>query len=83
MLLVMLYVPNLPALTVHEKSALDTWLQLDWIGAILNIIGVCLFLVGLQLGGNIKPWNDPGVILTIILVSLTEVSMIVFFQYPP
>lgn len=75
-----LFIPNLPSLTVHKKSAWDTWLGLDWIGTGLNFIGVFLFLLGLQWGGNTKPWSDAGVIITMVLVSFPYVMTIVAFE---
>ncbi|GJJ15378.1 hypothetical protein Clacol_009654 [Clathrus columnatus] len=66
-LLLFILLPNLPSLVERRHSILQTWLALDWIGAFLNILGVFLFLTGIQWGGNTRPWNDPGVILTIVI----------------
>lgn len=65
------FIPNVPSSTTHElkNSLLHSWLRMDWIGSFLNTSGIFLLLTGLQWGGNTKPWNDPGVIATIAIVS--------------
>ncbi|GJJ12855.1 hypothetical protein Clacol_007100 [Clathrus columnatus] len=56
----------------HDK--LNTWLALDWIGIFLNFAAVTLLFVGLQTGGNTKPWSDGGVIAPLVLSILLFIS---------
>jgi hypothetical protein len=57
---------------IRPSSALDgvsqAWLSLDWIGIILSVGMVTLFLIPIQWGGNVRPWNDPTVVSLLVLV---------------
>ncbi|KAF7293587.1 ABC transporter [Mycena indigotica] len=50
-----------------EGSQVKTWLSLDWIGGLLSIGMVTLFLIPIQWGGNTKRWSDPEVISLLVL----------------
>lgn len=45
------------------RSSLQKTLDIDWIGAILIVGAVTCLAMGLQWGGNDRPWNDAGVII--------------------
>jgi hypothetical protein len=47
--------------------------SLDWIGAALNLGAVTSLALGLQWGGNEKPWNGADV----IVVCIPSVSQLV------
>lgn len=68
MLIMVFFLPNLPALAAHKEPLLNTWLRQDWIGTFLSAVGVFSLLAGLQWGGDTQSWNTPGVIASIVVV---------------
>lgn len=52
----------------EEKSVLQKWLSLDWIGAVLSLAMATTLILPIQWGGVIKPWNDPAVISLFVVV---------------
>jgi len=67
-LAILIFLPFTPA-PISENSAF--WkrvFRLDWIGAFLSVSMVTMLLLSLQWAGNVRPWNDPGVIVTLVLV---------------
>lgn len=78
MLIAAFQLPNLPSSKLHRKSVLDTWLKMDWLGMFLMTLALFLLLTGLQWGGGVKPWDDPGVLATLITVSIHTPSSLFF-----
>ena len=67
-----------------SESMLLSWLQLDWIGTLLSLLMVTFLLIGVQWGGNERPWNDGLVIAFLVLVSsLPSQSLIVKLIHAP
>ncbi|GJJ12851.1 hypothetical protein Clacol_007096 [Clathrus columnatus] len=52
---------------LQRHKQLNAWFLLDWIGIFLSFSSVTLVLLGLQAGGNTKPWNDGAVIAPLVL----------------
>lgn len=42
------------------------WQQVDILGTVLLVLGLSVQLVGLSLGGNELPWNNPWIILALV-----------------
>lgn len=82
MLALTFFIPNVPSSgntdNKPKSSFLRSWLRMDWIGAFLNVSGVFLLLTGLQWGGNMRPWSDPGVIATVVIGSVLSCLFIVW-----
>ena len=66
-LLVLLFLPNIPP-TERSSSARARWLGLDYPGAFLSVAFVTTLLIPLQWGGNVRPWNDPVIIVLFVVV---------------
>lgn len=43
---------------IHEegKTALDQLKEIDWIGCLLFVVGIVVFLMGISFGGGTFPW---------------------------
>lgn len=53
----------------------------DWIGTVALVGGALMFLLGLQFGGTIYPWNSATVICLIIFGIVTLVTFIAVERY--
>ncbi|KAK0187629.1 ABC transporter [Armillaria mellea] len=73
---------SLPQISVrdHSQSAWEAWRRLDWIGVFLSIAVVTLFLLPVQWGGNERPWNDPVVIVLLVLSGIT-LAIFIAWEY--
>ncbi|CAK1367690.1 unnamed protein product [Cercospora beticola] len=58
--------PNAEGLTKMQILA-----RIDWVGAFLSIVGITLFLVGLQAGGYPHPWTSAPVLGPLIVGAIT------------
>ncbi|GIZ43166.1 hypothetical protein CKM354_000640400 [Cercospora kikuchii] len=52
--------------------------SIDWLGGFLSIVGVILFLVGLQAGGYTHPWTSAGTLAPLIIGLLLIVAFVVW-----
>lgn len=50
-----------------DKSTVDVLHRLDVVGGLLSIIGICLFLIGLNWGGGAYAWKSRQVICTLTI----------------
>ncbi|OTA52035.1 MFS general substrate transporter [Hypoxylon sp. EC38] len=59
-----MFVVRLPLSRLCEKrmSLLERVLEIDFIGFLAFAVGSLMFLIGLQWGGTVYPWNSPTVI---------------------
>ncbi|KAI0137772.1 MFS general substrate transporter [Hypoxylon sp. NC0597] len=59
-----MFVIRLPVSRLSKKrmSLLERVLEIDFVGFLAFAIGSLLFLIGLQWGGTVYPWNSPTVI---------------------
>lgn len=48
---------------------------MDWLGATLVLGSVTCLILGLQWGGNTKPWKSAAVIVTLILAAVLAVAL--------
>ncbi|OTA90710.1 hypothetical protein M434DRAFT_397799 [Hypoxylon sp. CO27-5] len=59
-----MFVVRLPVSRLSEKrmSLLERVLEIDFVGFLAFAVGSLMFLIGLQWGGTVYPWNSPTVI---------------------
>ncbi|OBT62018.1 hypothetical protein VE03_08258 [Pseudogymnoascus sp. 23342-1-I1] len=76
---VLAIVLRLPAPVAAETSLKKKFWQLDPLGTICLIPGICCILLALQWGGNQYPWND-GVIVALFVVGAILVVAFVCIQ---
>ncbi|KAK4688498.1 hypothetical protein P7C73_g1604, partial [Tremellales sp. Uapishka_1] len=79
--LLVLTMPNIRLLPPFSGARDDrpTWrkvLRIDWIGAVLTIAFVTCLGIGLQYGGITKNWNDPSVIVTLVLAPVFFIALL-------
>lgn len=51
-----------PQGSARGKPKMEVFRQIDWLGGILSIAGLVFFLVGLNWGGKIYPWDSARVV---------------------
>lgn len=73
--------PPLGSSTDDDRTILQKWLQIDWIGSILSLVAVTCFIIPLQWGGVTKPWDDPPVIALFVLSGVLVVAFILWESY--
>ncbi|KAI1073795.1 major facilitator superfamily domain-containing protein [Whalleya microplaca] len=61
-----LVVKNQPNNIYGHSSLKETWYNVDFSGALLLVLAICVQLVGLSLGGNELPWSSPWVITALV-----------------
>ncbi|KAF7374652.1 ABC transporter [Mycena sanguinolenta] len=61
-----------------KGSTVKAWLSLDWIGGVLSVGMVTLFLIPIQWGGNVKLWDDPEVISLLVLSGVFFLAFILW-----
>jgi MFS family permease len=66
--------PTYDQLHMHGKTRWEQFKELDFIGIILFITGVIVFLIGLSWGGGTYPWTSAAVLVSIIGGALTLVA---------
>ncbi|KAJ7276744.1 transporter [Mycena rebaudengoi] len=67
-----------------KRSRKDLLIQvrgMDWIGTVLVAGAVTSLVLGLQWGGNTKPWNDPAVIVTLVLAGVIAVMFVLWERW--
>lgn len=67
----MIWLPSYPPPETAEhagKTTVQKWLGLDWMGSFLSLGMITPLLLGLQWGGQTKPWNDRSVIACLAVV---------------
>ncbi|CAK7210145.1 hypothetical protein SBRCBS47491_000672 [Sporothrix bragantina] len=67
--------PNPKGLSVVARL-----LKIDWVGIFLSTLGLLLFLLGLQYGGNPYPWTSPRV-LSMIIVGVFLVLCCIIWEW--
>ncbi|KAK6996788.1 ABC transporter [Favolaschia claudopus] len=60
----------LPAMRPLDSDHAQSWLSLDWVGVILSVGMITLFLVPIQRGGNVKPWDSAEIVSLLVLSAL-------------
>ena len=78
-MVVLAIVLELPAPVAVETSFKKKLWQLDPLGTICFLPGICCILLALQWGGNKYPWND-GVIIALFVVGTLLVITFVCIQ---
>jgi len=69
-----------PRHNVDGLSSMDILKEIDYVGALLSIGGVALFLVGLQAGGYQYAWSDAKV-LGPLIVGLVMILVFPFWEW--
>ncbi|KAK7039611.1 major facilitator transporter-like protein [Favolaschia claudopus] len=67
-----------------KRTWRDIWEQslgLDFVGAILVAGAVTSLNLALQWGGNIKPWNDKGVIISFVFAGVLTAVYVIWEKY--
>lgn len=63
----------------HGKDKIWKWVKrYDYLGTILFIVGMVLFLMGLTWGGTVYPWRSGRVIATIVVGAVTLVAFLLY-----
>lgn len=76
-LLVLVFLPNIPPSDRSSSPTRSKWLKVDYLGAFLSVAMVTTLLIPLQWGGNVKPWDDPAVIALLVVSAVLIVLFIV------
>lgn len=70
----------------HGKAAREILKKIDYVGGVLSISGIVLFLVALQAGGYSHPWVSAYVLVTLIVGLILIIAFVVwevkFAPYP-
>ncbi|KIW96791.1 uncharacterized protein Z519_02182 [Cladophialophora bantiana CBS 173.52] len=66
LLWVLCYHPPTFKMLHRRKSAMEIVLQFDWIGLVIYSLSLILFILGLDWGGNLYPWNSGHVIGSLV-----------------
>jgi MFS family permease len=67
-----------PPTIASGLTKMDILKRIDYVGCILSILGVVLFLIGINWGGGDYPWSHPRVVSFIVL---GVVVLLVFAAY--
>ena len=62
-------------------SRLKQTARMDWVGGTLVLGAVTCLVLGLQWGGNTKPWSDGAVIATLVLGPVLFLITIAWERY--
>lgn len=73
--------PKYDQLHVGGKTKWQQFKDLDFVGLLLFLGGIILFLVGLSWGGSAYKWTDAHVLATIIVGLLLLISFGLYEQY--
>ena len=73
------YFPPVPAATRHGRTQWQQFLELDWIGMLLYVSGLSVFLLGLSWGGTAEhAWASASVVAPLVLGGLTFAASFVY-----
>jgi magnesium-transporting ATPase (P-type) len=67
----------------HKKTKREVIQDFDFVGLILFVGGLLIFLMGVSWGGSYYPWKSTHVIATIIIGFLALVAFILYEVYMP
>ncbi|KAH6715893.1 putative major facilitator superfamily transporter [Leptodontidium sp. MPI-SDFR-AT-0119] len=65
-------------IVIEKESKMETLKKIDWLGAVLSITGIALFLVALQAGGYTHPWKSAYVLAQLIIGILLIIAFIIW-----
>lgn len=72
------YPPSYTQLHGKKSSKLAELKKVDWLGIILLISGLTLFLVGISWGGPAQPWSSPKILGLLISGVVATISFILY-----
>ena len=70
--------PSYIQLHGKKSSKVAELKKVDWIGVVLLIAGLALFLVGISWGGPAQPWTSPKILGLLISGAIAVVSFILY-----
>jgi hypothetical protein len=62
----------------NTKTRLELLKAFDWIGLILFMGGLVVFLIGLSWGGSVHPWKSAEVIAFIVVGGCTIIVFVIY-----
>ncbi|GIC89429.1 MFS transporter [Aspergillus udagawae] len=75
----MLVIPFAIDLRGHRGVSSRTLLKMDWLGAVLTLLGLCSLLIGISWGGTSYPWSDWRV-LTPLAVGTSSILALAVYE---
>ncbi|KAJ4380996.1 hypothetical protein N0V86_003343 [Didymella sp. IMI 355093] len=70
--------PSYTQLHGKKSSKVAELKKVDWIGVILLIVGLALFLVGISWGGPAQPWTSPKILGLLISGAVAVISFVLY-----
>ena len=67
----------------HRKTKMQVIKDFDFIGFVLFVGGLLIFLIGISWGGSLYPWKSAHVIATIVIGFLTLVVFVLYECFVP
>ncbi|KAK0111563.1 hypothetical protein ONS95_001914 [Cadophora gregata] len=65
-------------MVIEKESKMQTLKKIDWLGAVLSIVGITLFLVALQAGGYTHSWKSAYVLAQLIIGILLIIAFVIW-----
>lgn len=75
--------PSFDEKYAHKKTKRQVIEDFDFIGLILFVGGLLIFLMGISWGGSYYPWKSAHAIATIVIGFLTLVAFILYESFMP
>ncbi|KZM18935.1 hypothetical protein ST47_g9933 [Ascochyta rabiei] len=72
------YPPSYTQLHGKKSSKIAELKKVDWVGVILLIAGLALFLVGISWGGPAQPWSSPKILGLLISGAVAVVAFVLY-----
>jgi MFS family permease len=74
----MLVIPFAIDLRGHRGVSSRTLLKMDWLGAVLTLLGLCSLLIGISWGGTSYPWSDWRVLAPLAVGTSSILALAVY-----
>jgi hypothetical protein len=74
-LAVLFFLKSTPVMDIpgnENKSRLQKWIGIDWLGTVLCLGMIIPLMLALQWGGNTRAWNDPVIIVCFVVVRILK-----------
>lgn len=70
--------PSYTQLHGKKSSKIAELKKVDWVGVILLIVGLALFLIGISWGGPAQPWASPKILGLLISGAVAVISFVLY-----